>query len=238
MQDDTRDLVLEKQLEAWADRHSSADISAELTRKVRNNLKASLAPVNPIPSRHQFFLIFLAIFVALAAGLIASVSRVGLQLMTPVQIGGVSAILLGAGILFARKLAQQMVPGSRPGAPLWTILTFSSVVVFGGLAALFPWQTSEMFVAEGWLCALMEIATMIPAIAVFWLFARRGALFASAELGTIMTGLAAFLVLIPVQFHCMFQQAPHLLVWHGGTALMLIGMGTLGGALCRGRWIS
>lgn len=237
MQDDTRDLDVEKQLEAWAG-HSSVGASPELTRTIRNTLTASLAPVNPIPARRQLVLIFLAIFVAGAVGSVASVSRVGLQLMTPVQILGVSVILLMAGVLFAGKLAEQMIPGSRPGVPVWASSTLISAAVFGGLAALFPWQSAGMFISEGWPCALMQIAIMIPAIAVFWLFARRGALFASAELGATVTGLAAVLVLIPVQFHCMFQQAPHLLVWHGGTALLVTGIGAFGGALWRGRWSS
>jgi hypothetical protein len=131
-----------------------------------------------------------------------------------------------------------MIPGSGPGIPLWGLLTLGGVAVFGGLAMLFPWQTSGSFVSEGLLCAVMELTIAVPTTAVFWLVARRGALFASAGLGATLTGLAAFLVLIPLQFQCMFQQAPHLLVWHGGTALLMIGLGALVGNLRRGRWSS
>jgi hypothetical protein len=91
---------------------------------------------------------------------------------------------------------------------------------------------------EGWPCAAMELTIVIPATALLWILARKGALFASAGLGATLTGLAVFLVLIPLQFQCMFQQAPHLLLWHGGTALLMIGLGALTGSLWRGRQIS
>ena len=238
MQDDTRDSEVERQLEAWAAGYSSAGISPELARKVRDALKPSLTPVKPIPSRGRLFLALLAVFVAGSAGLVALMNKTGLHMMTPLQLGGISAILVGGGILFAAKLAEQMIPGSRPGMPLWEILMVGGIPVFVGLATLFPWQTSGKFVSEGWPCAVMELAIAIPATTVFWLLARKGALFASAGLGATITAVAAFLVLIPLQVQCMFQQAPHLLVWHGGAALLMIGSGALIGSLWRGRWIS
>ena len=236
MQDDTRDSDVERQLEAWADGHSSAGISPELARKVRQALEPSLTSVKPIPSRGRLFFVLLAVFVAGSAGLIALMGKTGLHLMTPIQVGGLSAILAGGGILFMVKLTEHMIPGSRPIIPFWGLMLLSGVAVFGGLATLFPWQTSGSFASEGWACAAMELAFVMPATAIFWLLARKGALFASAGLGATLTGLAAFLVLIPLQSQCMFQQAPHLLVWHGGTAALMIGLGALVGSLRRGRW--
>lgn len=235
MQDDTRDLDVERRLEAWAASHFGAGISPELARRVRQAVKPSLTPVKPIPSQSRLFLVLLAAFVAGSAGLIALMSKTGLHLMTPLQSGGISAILAGGGILFATKLSEQMIPGSRPVIPLWGLLSLGAIAVFGGLTTLFPWQTSGSFVVEGWPCAARELAFFIPATAIFWLLARKGALFASAGLGATLTGLAAFLVLIPVQFQCVFQQSPHLVVWHGGTALLMTGLGALLGNLRRRR---
>jgi len=238
MQDDARDLDVERQLEAWAAGHSGTQISSELARKVRQGLKPSLTPVNPLPSRDRLFLLLLAVLVGVSAGLVALMNKTGLHMMTPLQLGGISAILAGGGILFAVNLSGQMVPGSRAVIPLWVLLPVGGVAVFAGLSTLFPWQTSGSFFSEGWPCAAMEVALLVTAAAIFWLFARRGALFASAGLGATLTGVAAFLVLIPLQVQCMFQQAPHLLVWHGGTALMMIGLGALAGNALRGRWVS
>ena len=97
--------------------------------------------------------------------------------------GGMAAILAGGGILFSLALAWQMVPGSRQGFPLSLVLALSGIGVIGGIALFFPWQTSHAFVSEGWPCAAMELMIAVPATVIFWLLARRGALFASAGLG-------------------------------------------------------
>ncbi|MDP9112986.1 MAG: DUF1109 domain-containing protein [Acidobacteriota bacterium] len=238
MQDENRDLDLDRQLDAWAAGQARAGSSPELARKVLDALEPSLIPIKPISSRRRLFLMLLAVFVAGTAGLVAFMSRIGVHLMTPVQIYGISAILGGVGILFALKLAEQMIPGSRPGIPVWGLLTLGGLAGFAGLATLFPWQASGNFVSEGWPCAVMELAIVIPAVAVFWVLARKGALFPSAGLGATLTGLAVFLAVIPLQLHCMFQRAPHLLVWHGGTALLIVGLGAFVGYLRSYSWNS
>ena len=114
-------------------------------------------------------------------------------------------------------------PWQPPGLPLSLVLALSGIGVIGGIALFFPWQVSHAFVSEGWPCAALEVMIAIPATVIFWLLARRGALFASAGLGAVLTGLAVFLALVPLQVQCMFLQAPHLVVWHAGTTAVLIG---------------
>jgi len=145
----------------------------------------------------------------------------------------IAAILVTGGILFSFALAWRMVPGSRWGLSFSLMLALSGLVPIAGIALLFPWRTSSAFVTAGWPCAALELAIATPSAVVYWLIARRGALFVSPGLGATLTGLAVFLALIPVQFQCMFQQAPHLLLWHGGTAGLLIALGALIGELAR-----
>lgn len=78
----------------------------------------------------------------------------------------------------------------------------------------------------------------VPAAIIFWLFARRGALFMDTALGAALSGLAVVFALTVLQFQCMFQQAPRLLVWQGVTATALVGLGAVIGWLQRHRWIS
>jgi hypothetical protein len=190
-------------------------------------LKRSLTPVRPLPSHGRLVLAFFAAFAAGAAGLIAVIDKAGFHLMTEAQVRWMGAILAGGGILFSLALAWRMVPASRQGFPLSLVLAASGIGAIGGIALLFPWRTSSAFISEGRPCAVLELMIAIPAAVIFWLGARRGALFASAGLGAALTGLAAFLALMPLQTQCMFQQAPHLLVWHGATAAILIGFGAL-----------
>lgn len=233
MQNNPRDSDLERKLEAWAASHSDAELRPEIQAKIRHILTSSLTPVHPVASRNALVLLFLAAFAVCASGLIALLDKAGFHLMTPAQMGGMAAILAGGGVLFALALASQMVPGSNRGFPVPLVVALSGIGVIGGIALFFPWPESHAFVSEGWPCAGMELMIAVPATGVFWLLARRGALFASAGLGAALTGFAVFLALVPLQFQCMFQQAPHLLVWHAGTAAGLIGSGALIGELLR-----
>jgi|SRR5665213_294344 len=235
MQDNPRDAHLERQLEVWAASHPDTGLSPALRQKVHGVLASSLTPVKPLPSQSRLILAFLAVFVACAAGLIAVMDKAGFHLMTGAQMGWMAAILAGGGVLFSISLAGQMVPGSRRALPFSVVLVLSGVAVIAGIALLFPWRASSDFISEGRPCAVMELMIAIPAAAIFWLLARRGALVASAGLGAALTGLTAFLALTPLQTQCMFQQAPHLLVWHGATAAILIGLGALIGD-CLGRF--
>lgn len=235
MPENSHDNNFEDRLEKWAAAPPETQLSPEILRKVEAMLTSSLTAVKPIPSQTKLILRFLAVFAACAGGLIAILSKAGFHLMTGVQMALIATILASGGILFSFTLAWRMVPGSRWPLPFSLVLTFSALVPIAGITLLFPWRTSAAFVSEGWPCAALELIIAIPSAVVYWLIARRGALFASPGLGATLTGLAVFLALIPLQFQCMFQQAPHLLVWHGGTAVLLIGLGALIGELARHR---
>ena len=235
MPDNPRDADLERKLETWAASESDAELRPEIQRKVQDLLTASLTPVKPLPSQSRLVLAFLAVFAACAAGLTAVMDKAGFHLMSGAQMGWMAAILTGGGILFSLALAWRMVPGSRQNLPLSLVLALSGIGLIAGITLFFPWRASPAFVAEGLPCATMEVSIAIPATVIFWLLARRGALFASAGLGAVLTGLAVFLALTPLQFQCMFPQAPHLLVWHAGTAAILIAAGALTGESRRHR---
>lgn len=232
------DKNLERRLEEWASAPHDTELSPEIRKRVQAMLAPSLTPVKSVPSQSRLVLEFLVVFTVCAVGLIAILNKAGFHLMTGVQMALMASILTAGGILFSFTLAWRMVPGSRWGLSFSLVLTLSSLITIAGITLLFPWRTSSSFVLEGWPCAALELILVIPSAVIYWVIARRGTLFASPGLGATLTGLAVFMALIPLQFQCMFQQAPHLLVWHGGTALLLIGLGALIGELGRHRWTS
>jgi hypothetical protein len=236
--DNAHDKSLERSLEEWASAPAEAQLSPELRRKIQASLAWSLAPVKPVPAQSRLVLTFLAIFAASTIGLTAILDKAGFHLMTGTQMASMAAILAGGGVLFAFTLAWRMVPGSRWGVPFSLVATLSALVPIAAFALLFPWRVSSAFVSDGWPCAALELLIAIPAAVVYWLIARRGALFASPGVGATLTGLAVFLALVPLQFQCMFQEGPHLLVWHGGTAMLLIGLGALIGEVRQHRQTS
>ena len=227
MPESPSEVDLEQRMAAWAATSSKAELSPEIRRRIQGKLTPSLSLVNPLPSHGRLVLLFIAIFTVCGAALIAILGKAGFHLMTTAQITGVAVVFAAGGILFAQMLAWRMVPGSRPSFPVPLAMTLSGLAVIGAIAALCPWQAPAAFGSEGWPCAVLELIIAIPAALVFWLIARRGALFASAGLGATLTGLAVLLALVPLQTQCMFQQAPHLLLWHGGTAAVVVGLGGL-----------
>lgn len=231
MQDNPHDADLDRQLETWGASQSDAELSPEIRRKVQGLLTSSLIPVKPLPSQSTLLFEFLLVFVVCTVGLVAIMDKAGFHLMTAAQMASMAAILGGAGVLFSLIVAWQMAPGSRQLFPLSLALALSGFGVFGGIALLFPWRISHAFVSEGRSCAVMELMIAVPVAVVFWLLARRGALFGGAGVGASLGGLAVVLALLVLQFRCMFQQAPHLLVWHGATAAILIGLAALMGEL-------
>jgi hypothetical protein len=238
MQNETRDREVEQLLEAWAASQPHGGISPELARKVHDALKPSLTPVKPIPAQNTLVVAFLIIFLAGSAALASLMNKSGLHEMTPAQIGAVVAICATAGILLSVRVTAEMIPGAKHNMRLVPTLILCGVGALVVFATLFPWQVRGDFVATGWPCAITEITIAVPAAVVLWLLARRGALFASAGLGAALASLAVFLVVLPLQTQCMFLQAPHLLVWHGGTAVVLVALGALIGALRRHGWHS
>jgi hypothetical protein len=218
---------LEQRLKVWA-ASKPVKLQPELERRLHAALAASLAPVRALPSPCVLALAFFAVFLLLGAALIAILKIARVHLMTDSQSAGMIAIFAGAGFLFCLDLARRMIPGSRRlRLPLPPVLALSALAVIGGLGLLFPWGEAGAVPSEGWRCAVLEVAIAVPAAAVFWRLARRGALFLSSGLGAALAGVAVFLALAPVQLQCMFPRAPHLLIWHLGPAAVLIGTGAL-----------
>lgn len=215
---------LERWLQEWAEA-GAIGLREDVLREVSGELKESLKPVKPLPSNGALAAQFLLVFAGCAAGLMAMLDKAGFHTMTARQMAGMAALFASGAVLCAIYLVSRMIPGSRVVAPFAAALAALLAGSAGAMAALFPWRMPHAFASEGWPCAVLELAIAIPAVGVFWLMARRGALFASAGLGATVTGIAVFLALMVDQAQCMFPQAPHLLVWHGGMAALLIGAG-------------
>lgn len=225
---------LDRRLDAWADAQQLTP-RADLQRELNRTLKESLKPVKPLPSNGALALQFLLAFLTAAAALIAVLDKAGIRMMTAVQIAGMAAILVGGVGFFTFQLVSRMIPGSSRAGSLPLGLALFLLGTGAAMTALFPWRMPQAFLAEGWPCAVLELALAVPAAGVFWFMARRGALPASAGSATVVTALAVCLGLIADQSQCMFLQAPHLLVWHGGTAAVLIAAGAVTGLAGRVR---
>jgi hypothetical protein len=229
------DRDIERRLDAWAASRSGDEVPVSLQQGIERKLTASLNPVKTLPSTRWLALGFLAIFVVGATICVQATDKAGLRLMHVAQIAAITAIFSAGAIGFSMALAQRMIPGARawisPGA-LWPL---AGLVVAAGIAGAFPWGFAGAPPSEGWPCSAMEAEIAIPAAVVLWLIARRGAPFVGPGFGAAVGALAGLLAMTVMQFQCMFQHAPHLLIWHAGAAAALTGLGALSGAVAS-RW--
>lgn len=222
----------EQRLEAWA-ASPAGSLPPGLERRLHDALAGSLTPVRALPSPRALALGFFAVFVVLVAAVIAILKVAGVRFMADAQSACMIAMFTGAGFLFCLDVVRRMIPGSRLKIPPLAVVVLSAGAAIAGLTLLFPWGKAGAVAMEGWRCAALELAIALPAAAVFWFLARRGALFLSSGLGVALGGVAVFVALAPVQLQCMFPQAPHLLIWHVGPAAILIGCGALAVNLAR-----
>jgi len=207
--------------------------SPELQGRIQSALISSLTLVKPVPPIAVSVLGFLLVFTILALSLIGMTGRSGFHRMNEIQLIAMTTILALGVTLFSVSLAWQMIPGSYQRISIKRILTLSGVGLLAAVLLLFPWRTPEAFLAQGWPCSLTELAIAVPAAAVFWVLARRGAPISGPAMGSVLGGIAGLLAVTVLQFQCPHQEAPHLLVWHLGMLAVLVPTGMLIGHIVR-----
>lgn len=217
-------------LYAWVfSKSATAGPSSGVQQQILHDLTASLKPVTPLPSVPAMIGGFAAVFVALALALIAMTDKAGLRAMTPAQLVSVTGVLAAGATLVCVFLVWQMIPGSprlisvRAAAPL----AAGTLVLV--LALLFPWRISPEFLSEGWPCALMGLAIAAAVAALLLPLVLRGTATSRTASGAALGGFAGTLAVTVLQFQCMRQQAPHLLLWHMGSLAVAILVGALMG---------
>jgi hypothetical protein len=222
---------LDKRLEEWTAAKPLPEVPAALVGKIQRELRQSLTPVRPLPGLGARAAVFLAVALVAAGAAVALLGKDGLSMMTRWQAAGTAAVLGAGACCSAFTLAAGMAPGSRRRFSAAAVAGLTVAGLAGVFAAFFPWESQGGFVAEGWPCAALELAIAAPAALVFWMWARRGANFGEAGGFNAIAALSLLVALTPAQTHCMSLEAPHLLVWHLGTAVLAGGVGVL-----RGGW--
>jgi hypothetical protein len=206
---------------------TAAEPSSSVQKKILNDLTASLEPVTPLPSIPVMAAGFASAFLALALILIAMTDKAGLRLMTLVQLASVTTVLAAGAMLVCVFLVWQMIPGSLRLFSAPRVIPVAAVALVLVVALLFPWPRSPAFIREGWPCTLMGLGIAAVAAALISPIVRRGVATSRTAAGAAVGAFAGTLGVAVLQFQCMRQQAPHLLVWHLGSLglAILIGAG-------------
>jgi negative regulator of sigma F NrsF-like protein len=194
---------------------------------ILKSLEASLKPVSPLPSTRGLVVQFLTAFVLFSLPIGAILGLAGFRLMALPQLIGVTVILAAGACALSFSLAWQMRPGSLQRFSPWIAVAVLGIGFTACVGILFPWQSPEAFLAQGWPCSLVGSTTAALAGLVFWFLARRGAPLRLGTLGGALGAIAGLLAVTVLQFSCRRQEAGHLLVWHGGVLLVSTLVGVL-----------
>jgi len=221
------DAKIDEKIDRLLELAPSLELSPDLHRKISGALTASLQPVKPMPAARVLAGQFAAIFVVFAAALIAMMGVTGFRTLRAWQALGIVVILAVGVSLFSLTLAWQIRPGSLQKIPAKLSWAYFGVGFLTGAALLFPWRGAEAFVSRGWPCLLTGSAVAIPGGVLFWLLTRRGVPLSAGAFGGTLGAIAGLLGLTVLQFHCLYQNAAHLLVWHGGILVLSITTGLL-----------
>ena len=221
------DAKIDEKIDRLLELAPAPELSPELHRKISEALTASLQPVKPMPSAGVLAAQFASIFLVFAAALIAMMGVTGFRTLQAWQALGIVAILAVGVSLFSLALAWQIRPGSRQKIPSRLSWAYFGVGFLTGAALLFPWRGAEAFVSRGWPCLLAGSAVAIPGGVLFWLLTRRGVPLSAGAFGGTLGAIAGLLGLTVLQFRCIYQDAAHLLVWHGGVLILSITAGVL-----------
>jgi len=218
-----------RKLYRWIARQPTVTgVSSELSQRIQSQLVASLAPVRPVASIRVSVLRFLAIFLAFAAGLVATMGTAGLRQMSAGQLLGSGLLLAAGAVLSSLSLARQLAPGSRRGIPTWLAMALFGGAALACITLLFPWREPGTSIALSWQCSLREFAIAAPAAALLWLLLRRSApALSPTALGASVGAMAGLLAVTVLQFGCVYQQALHLLLWHWSMLAIAAGTGAL-----------
>lgn len=201
------------------------EVSPELRARITKNLKAALKPVRPLASMPLLALQFAGVFALLAFAMVALMGTAGMASLGMWQRAAIVIVLAAGVALFSISLAWQIVPGSLPRMRAGLVLDAFACGFLASAALLFPWRASNAFLAEGWPCLIGGVATAVPGAILFTLLIRRGAPRISGVLGGTLGAIAGLLGLTVLEFQCIHQSAPHLLVWHFAPLAIWIAVG-------------
>jgi len=86
------------------------------------------------------------------------------------------------------------------------------------------------FVANGLVCLTNGLTYSFPAVILFWLVARNGAILNAKLIGVAAGGLAGVSGLTVLELNCANLDVFHILAWHWSVVIISSGAGALLGA--------
>jgi hypothetical protein len=201
-----------------------------LQDRIEAAILPGLRPVSPLPSALQgtATLLLCSIIVIAAAnwrlGLAGWHARSGLQASVDFSLLAISLLAL------AKTLANQMMPGSRRGPPVWLLLAVSLALLAANVS-LFGYHWNSAFVPLALSCWEIGVACAALSAPLFGLVLRRGFSLNPVAHGAtvgLLAGLAGATVL---EIYCPYLDRLHTSASHIGAAVTSLLVGAAWGGI-------
>jgi hypothetical protein len=190
------------------------DLKPEVLDRIAASVKASLAPVHPLPSNRLLTAGVLLVCSAVSLLGAARAGFFGFAKMDLLERWTIFVLLGALAWAASRGFVYAMIPGSRRRVSAPALVAFSCLALLALFALLFRDYQIEHFFSIGIVCLATGVLHAIPAAFVSWILLRRG-----FAVDAVKAGLAAGLVgglagVAMLELHCPNFEAAHVLVWH------------------------
>ena len=198
-------------------------------KRIQARIAENLKPVRPLaPSR--FFLFACAIiFLSIMVIGVTPFGMNGWGALSTAQRFTVFAMIGVSAVLLAISMVGQMVPGSKYTFAPTTLPVGVLAILMVVFAVTFRSKEESTFLADGLACVRSGLTYSIPAMFLFWLLVRRGAILSPKLMGAAAGGLAGLIGLSVLEINCSNLNLFHIMVWHWGVVLISSVAGVLFG---------
>jgi len=195
---------------------------AQVSDRVLTSILSDLKPVKQIAGPWLLALGFTAILAAVLAVVVWLTGSAGFFALTAMAKMLMLSIIGVGALLLSFSLAQRMVPGSLQRVPVFQVALALAAAFIFVVALMFHDVTDWKTLAMQRTCLWLGIAAAVVTALLGSLVVRRGAWinrFATVVSIGALSGVSALLVLT---VHCPILKATHILIWHGGAAVVVI----------------
>ncbi len=206
-----------------------------LDSKVEGSILDALAPVSPISSQNRVGTLLLLMSAAVTSVAILRIGSAGWHALNGLE-ATILFTIFGIGMVaLAYNLASRMMPGSRIRVHPVVLIAAPLFCMFIAVIILFPYRVDPEFVSKGVLCWEIGFVAALASLILVTLALRRGYPSQPVWTGACVGALSALNGLVVLQIFCPNLERLHVAVWHLGSAVSAIAVGTLIGGLQRRR---
>ena len=209
------------------DKREPSSIPELPLKQIQGTLLQTLRPVRPVQPSWVFLIVFLVIFVSVAALGVYRLGSFGWEVLTVVQKITIFTSVGASAALLGFAAVAQMVPAAKHRFPPALVPIGVFVLLVIAIAGVFQYERDPDFVRVGMGCLTAGLPYAFLAAILFALVLRRGVILHPMLSGSVSGMLAGLIGTSVLEVHCPILDVWHILMWHLGVCIL----GALAGLL-------